>query len=90
MSVEKRLQAILGLPREERSDPLRRLADGLGCSLGPLRDADDRRLQEAELVRRIREAARARREEGLWLVALASAVASALSAAAAWAAVVSR
>jgi len=43
---------------------------------------------EPELQRRVMEAERARREERLWLVALFSAIASAISAAGAWCAVV--
>lgn len=84
--VEKRLKGIMALDKEEREIKLRELAQELGCSLQSSYTSNGKHLEE-EMVRRIREAARSIRESRLWWIALISAVASVLSALAAWSAV---
>ena len=87
MAVERKLSKILKRPPGERDVELRGLAEKLGCSLHSLVDPQTGKSSEVELVRRIRDANRSRREARLWIVALVSAVASVFAAAAAWAAV---
>ncbi|MDZ4178401.1 MAG: hypothetical protein U1E29_04090 [Coriobacteriia bacterium] len=62
----------------------------LGVSLNYLVNPESGVTNEAELQRRVLEAERSARESRLWVVALVSAVASVISAAAAWVAVACR
>lgn len=91
MNVQKHLAKIMQIQREEqKTRALFDLARKLGCSLERLDVYDDtpRDYAEQATVQRIQEAARGRREARLWMVALVSAVASAMSAAAAIGAVI--
>lgn len=89
MNVQKRIKAIMSMNGSEREIALRNLATELGCSLtSTYGRAGDEHLEE-ELIRRIHEAARTNREERLWWFALIAAVASVVSALAAWLAVLS-
>jgi len=67
-------------------DPLLKEAEDLGVSLSEIGGP----INYAELQKRVMEAKRFQRDSRLWAVALASAIASILSAAAAWYAVVYR
>jgi hypothetical protein len=82
INVQKHIKKIMTIKdRGEREVALRKLAVKLGCNFSPTESVEE------ELIRRIQEAARSIRESRLWLIALASAIASALSALAAWFAV---
>ncbi len=70
----------------EREVALRTLANKLGCSLSSTYTSDGKHLEE-EVIRRIQDAARSKRESCLWWIAFISAIASAFSALAAWFAV---
>jgi len=72
--------------KEKREVALRLLANKLGCSLSSTYISNGKHLED-EVIRRIQEAARSIRESRLWWIALFSAIASALSALAAWFAV---
>ena len=76
--------------KSDREVALRELAQKLGCSLFSTYGGDGGKHLEEELIRRIQEAARSIRESRLWLIALISAIASVISALAAWHAVVFR
>jgi len=67
-------------------EPLLKEAKDLGVSLSEIGCP----VNYAELQRRVMEAKRFQRESRLWIVALASAVASIISAAAAWYAIIYR
>jgi predicted transcriptional regulator len=90
MSVQRRLKVILSKQGIERDTQLREFAKELGCSLSGTYGGDGSKHLEDEVIRRIREAARSIREARLWWIALISATASALSALAAWCAVLSK
>jgi len=81
------LRRIMKLPSDEREPKLRELAQDLGCSLASTYGGDGSKHLEEEVVLRIQEAGRSYRAAMLWIVALASAVASIVSALAAWCAV---
>ena len=66
------------------SDPLLKEAAKLGVSTSELGGPEN----WAELQKRVMEAKRFHRESRVWIVALASAIASIISAAAAWYAIV--
>lgn len=83
-NVEKRIERILKSP--DHDVPLRKLAEELGCSLESTYEPSAKHL-EAEVVRRIREAASSQRNARLYWIAIISAIASVLSALAAWCAV---
>ncbi len=85
-SVEKKLKRIMALDWETKDIELKKLAKELGCSLQSSHTSKGYLLEE-EMIRRIREAARSIRESRLWWIAIISAVASVLSALAAWSAV---
>ncbi len=86
INVQKHIKKIMAInDRGEREIALRTLANKLGCSLSSTY-TDGKHLEE-EVIRRIQEAARSKRESCLWLIAFISAIASALSALAAWFAV---
>ncbi|MGB4781933.1 hypothetical protein [Candidatus Methylomirabilis sp.] len=68
----------------EREVELRKLAAELGCSLSSTYGGSGDKQLEEEVIRRIQEAARSIRESRLWWIALIAAIASALSALAAW------
>ena len=85
--IQRQIKKIMTIKdRDKREGALRQLAVKLGCSLSSTYTSDGKHIEE-ELIRRIQEAARSIRESRLWLIALASAIASALSALAAWFAV---
>jgi hypothetical protein len=74
-----------------RGEELRKRAEELGVSMSPGEDMSaGGTVLEPAMQRRVMETERAQREERLWLVALFSAIASAISAVAAWCAVVCR
>ena len=72
--------------KDEREIKLREYAKSLGCSLYASYTSNGIHL-EHEIVRRIREAEASQRQHKLWMIALISAIASFLSALAAWIAV---
>jgi hypothetical protein len=87
VNVQKQIKNIMSIKDGgEREVALRTLANELGCSLSSTYTPNDKHLED-EIIRRIQEAARSIRESRLWWIALASAIASALSALAAWFAV---
>lgn len=73
-------------------EELKRQCRKLGVDITEVRYQSGHRIEtgDDELQRRLIEAKRSRREQWLWIVALVSAIASALSAAAAWYAVMPR
>jgi hypothetical protein len=87
MFLERKLKKALSQPEEMRMDALVNLAREVGC---PISDLERLRGDDKVVVRQIRDAAKSRRDECLWLIALVSALASVLAAGAAWAAVLSR
>ena len=74
---------MLILRKLPTGDRLYSMAQGLGVSLAELGDAHGN-TSEPELQRRVLDASRARRDSWLWLFALVSAIAAAVSALAAW------
>ena len=86
-SVAKEMGVIMkpGMNEEEKLA----YAKQIGVSFYKIYDGDTN-LKEAELNARILEHERATRDSRLWIVALVSAIASALSALAAWFAVLMR
>ena len=72
----------------EREVALRELATEVGCSLVSTYTGDGSKHLEDELIRRIQEADRTIRESRLWWFAVISAIASVVSALAAWAAII--
>lgn len=93
MSIQRRIKKVLAEPESEaREDALRDLARDMGCSLSSLRHSEKlagfqfTSFSEDELVRRIQEADRSKRESRMWWIALCSAIASVISAFASWAA----
>ena len=87
MNVQRRVKKILSMGNTEREVALRELAKQLGCSLSSTYSGDGSKHFEDEVVRRIQEAARSIREARLWWIATISAIASVVSALAAWTAV---
>lgn len=71
---------------EDREIKLREYLIDLGGSLTNTYTANGKHLED-EVVARIRNAERSNREEKLWIIALVSAIASVISALAAWIAV---
>lgn len=71
-----------------RGVELKQYTQELGVSLSQLYDTHGN-IDEPELQRRVQEAERSLRENALWFVAVISAVASMISALAAWSAVLS-
>lgn len=90
MNVQRRIKVIMAKQPTERDVELRKLAVELGCSLSSTYGGSGDKHLEEEVIRRIQEAARSIRESRLWWIALIAAIASALSALAAWCAVLSR
>lgn len=88
MNVQQRLKKMMSKGKSEREVALRELAQQLGCSLSSTYAGDGSKHLEDEVVRRIQEAARSIREARLWWIAVISAIASVVSALAAWTAVV--
>ncbi|EAR20702.1 hypothetical protein NB231_12466 [Nitrococcus mobilis Nb-231] len=88
MNVQKRIKKALSLDKERREVALRELAKELGCSLSSTYGGGGSKHLEDELVRRIQEAARSIRESRLWWFAVIASVSSAISALAAWCAVI--
>ena len=84
LCVESRLRRIL--KQKNPNVPLRQLAEHLGCSLESAYETNGKHL-ESEVVRRIREAARSQREGRMYWISVLAAVASVISAFAAWCAV---
>jgi len=88
--VQKKIKTILDInDRDEKETKLRELAKSLGCSLSSTYEVYPQSAKhlEDEVVARIQAAAKESRESMLWLVALISAIASVISACAAWLAV---
>jgi len=84
--MRKKLKKIMKVKdREERGIKLKEYASELGCSLQGI--SVDGRLIEEEVVNRILNAERSKREHNLWVIALLSSAASLLSAIAAWIAI---
>ena len=79
-----RLRRIMKLPRGERELRLREYAAKLGCSLNATYDGRGVH-DEPELIRRIHEAERSRRDRRLWIFAVLAAISAAASALAVWA-----
>lgn len=87
INVQRKIKKIMSISdKEKREVALRSLANELGCSLSSTYTSDGKHLED-EIIARIQEAARSIRESRLWWIAFASAIASALSALAAWFAV---
>jgi len=84
---QKQMARMMALPKDERGSKLRGLALKYGCSLESTYGGDGSKHLESEVIRRIQEAGRSYREAMLWCVAVISAIAAALSALAAWCAV---
>ena len=82
-NTHRKLRKIMKLKPAEREIALRKLAQELGCSLTSSYTSDGKHLEE-ELIKRIHDAARSIREERIWWFAFISAIASTLSALAAW------
>ena len=80
--MERKLRSIMRLDPGGRETSLREYAKELGCSLSS--SYIDGKHLEADLVTRIREAIRSVRESRTWWIAFVSAIASVLSAFAAW------
>ena len=74
------------LEPREREIALREYAQEIGCSVSSSYTSEGKHLEE-EMVRRIHESIRSIRESRLWWIAVLSAIASVLSALAAWMAV---
>ena len=80
----RRLRTIMDLRRREQRHPaLKEHAQKLGCSLNALIDVRGV-LDEPELIRRIQEAERSRRESLQWIVVV-GAIAALVGALAVWA-----
>jgi len=88
LGTQKKLKKIMALSKPEREIQLRELAQSFGCSQS-FSYTNEGKHDEAEIVRRIQEAARSHRESRLWMVALISAIASLFVALSAWWAVAS-
>ena len=88
MNIQQRIKVIMSQEPAEREVQLRKLAAELGCSLSSTYGGDGGKHLEDELIRRIQETARSIRESRLWWIAVISAIASIVSAIAAWCAVV--
>ena len=92
LNPQKRLKKILDQTEPSslgRTQQLEALAQEIGCTIAGAKDTWGI-LNEAEVIRRIYETCRSIRESRLWWIALISATASALSALAAWCAVLSK
>ena len=87
MNIQRKIQKIMAKEKAEREIALRELAQKLGCSLSSTYGGDGGKHLEDEIIRRIQEAARSIQENRLWLIAAISAIASVISAIAAWCAV---
>jgi len=81
-----KLKNIMKMKKEDREIKLREYLIDLGGSLTNTYTANGKHLED-EVVARIRNAERSDREEKLWIIALISAIASVISALAAWIAV---
>ncbi len=68
--------------------PLFELAKNLSIPIEDTRTANPQFYDEEEVRRRIANVYRSKREHRLWIVALVSAIASAISASAAWAPII--
>lgn len=88
--VQRRLKTILTIhDRDEREKALRTLAQDLGCSLTSTYEVSSEHAKHLndEVIRRIQEASRESRDSALWWIAVLSAIASVVSAIAAWLAI---
>ena len=87
-SVQRRVRSVLAeSDLTKRETGLRDLARELGCSLASTYHAPTGKHFEEEVVRRIQEAAREERDSRIWWIVVLSALASIVSAVAAWIAV---
>jgi len=87
MNAQHQIKKIMSLSHNEREVALRKLAIKLGCSLASTYNSDGKHFED-ELIRRIQEADRSIRDSRLWWIAAISAIASVISALAAWAAII--
>lgn len=86
--MQNKIKRILAIKDQtKREVALRKFAQELGCSLISTYAAEGAKHLEDEIIRRIQEAARSIRESRLWWIAVIAAIASVLSALAAWSAV---
>ena len=86
--MSKKLQNIMKLEKEEREIELKKHLINLGGTTTRTLNAETGRTVEDIIVSRIQNLERSHREEKLWIIALLSAIASILSALAAWFAVI--
>ena len=86
--VQRKIKKIMDMKikPDERDVKIRELAKKYGCSLDSTYDLPNKHRTE-EVIRRIQEADRSNRESSMWLIALLSAIASVISAVAAWGAI---
>ncbi len=85
--IQRQIKKIMSIKEiDKRAIALRTLARDLGCSLSSTYTSDGKHIEE-EVIRRIQEAVRSKREPSLWLIAFISAIASTFSSLAAWFAV---
>ncbi len=85
--MSKKIKEIMEKDNKERILKLKEYARKLGCSLVGDYNARSDKFREDVIVARIINTERSNREEKLWIIALLSAIASVISALAAWIAV---
>jgi hypothetical protein len=86
--MSRKLKNIMALRKEDRGVELKKYLISLGGTTTRSLNAKTGRTVEDIIVSRIINLERSHREEKLWIVALLSAIASILSALAAWFAVI--
>ena len=86
--MSKKLQDIMKLQKGEREIKLKEYLISLGGTTARSLNSETGRSVEDIIVSRIINLERSHREEKLWIIALLSAIASILSALAAWFAVI--
>ena len=85
--MSKKLKNIMKLPKEDRNTRLVEYLIELGGSPTGISYSRTGRIAEQEVINKIINLERINREEKLWVIALLSAIASIISALAAWFAV---
>lgn len=88
LCYSKKLKKIMRLPKENREIELKNFLISLGGSTTGLLFSKSGRYSENDLIDRIIVLARLHREEKLWTLAFISAIASIISAIAAWVAII--
>jgi len=86
--MSRKLKNIMALRKEDRGVELKKYLTSLGGTTTRTLNTETGRTVEDIIVSRIINLERANREEKLWIIALLSAIASILSALAAWFAVI--